>query len=205
VLRQYYTWADARGAVTVGEFTAAQQTARGFGGAVMGLTYEPKGADPTGESAEWLQVVRTNIDLDDAHKPYSLLDDGYRLFLDNFWDQHLATDGSGNPTYDGGYDPVNGKWVPRGFDANPTTFFDIPLQPLRHAGQPDVQFQVFLVTNDMARKTLTVYDGVWWGFTAVDTPEPGSWALLVIGCGVAAVVRPRPRRVGVGQSGPSGE
>ena len=53
------------------------------------------------------------------------------------------------------------------------------------------QFQVFLATDNARTKTLTIYDGVWWGYeAAASVPEPSTWILLASGCGIARRVRP---------------
>jgi hypothetical protein len=41
----------------------------------------------------------------------------------------------------------------------------------------------------VATKTLTIYDGVWWGFQASTVPEPSTWILLLMGCGIVGFVR----------------
>ncbi len=97
-----------------------------------------------------------------------------------------------NPTYDGGYTITgtapNQVYTPKGYFANPTTFIDTPNSVLSN-GLSD-QFQVFLATDNTATKTLTIYDGVWWGYqAALSVPEPSTWILLASGCGIVACTR----------------
>ena len=110
------------------------------------------------------------------------------------WETRPAKNGTMNPTYDGGY-TVMGNGANTTYDsksdltADPTTFIDTPTQPL--ANGLNTQFQVFLVTDNARTKTLTIYDGVWWGYSAAPnpSPEPSTWILLASGCGIIAVAR----------------
>jgi len=59
----------------------------------------------------------------------------------------------------------------------------------------DDEFQVFLATDNTTTKTLTIDDGVWWGYQAAAVPEPSTWILLVSGCGSVAFARRRELQV----------
>lgn len=52
----------------------------------------------------------------------------------------------------------------------------------------------FLSAVDYDTRTLTVYDGVHFGFYLYAVPEPGTWVLMVTAIGAALVIRVRKRR-----------
>jgi hypothetical protein len=195
-LDQYFAWADSFTSKKQGPFGPFSEKAPGSG-AVFGLTYKPvttnvpQGAmpDPTGAGLHWIQVIRAN-DADATQKKFGAdAGGGFTMFLDNGWKGNtLALDGSASPFYDGDYanPPVKG-----GFTANASVLYDDPSSKL-FSGL-DVEFQSFIATekdtkND-AGKTIhnvTIYDGVWWGFSAV--PEPGSLTLVALGAGIVVLV-----------------
>jgi hypothetical protein len=188
----YYPWADRAPAVALGGLNVAATNAPGNGGAVFGLTYSAGAGDPTGASAEWIQVVRTNLPgIPQQYKNFGYnAGGGYTYFIDDFYGGNApANNGTMNPTYDGGYNNVGGTLTPKGFAANPTTFIDVPSLPL--SNRLDTEFQAFLCRDNTATKTLTIYDGVWWGFQVSTVPEPSTWILLLFGCGIVVFVRRR--------------
>jgi hypothetical protein len=183
-LNNYYPWADRQPPFSLNGLSVTDRSGAKTGGSIFGLTYSGAGTDPVGTSAEWIQVIRAN-DASANEKRFGYdAGGGFTYFLDDFWGGNtIANNGTGNPTYDGGY-TVNGTTnTSKGYVSNPTTFMDNPASALTNG--LDVEFQVFLAKDDAASKTLTIYDGVWWGFTAI--PEPGSWLVFVSGCGVAVV------------------
>jgi hypothetical protein len=188
----YYPWADRAPDYSLGGLNSSARNVPGNGGDRFSLTYSAGRGDPSGASAEWIQVIRAN-DASAQEKMYGYnAGGGYTYFLDNFYAGNApAKNGTMNPTYDGGYtiSMQGGQtiYTPKGYLANPTTFIDTPNSKLFNG--LNVQFQAFLCTDNVATKTLTIYDGVWWGFQAV--PEPSSWILLASACGVVAFVRRR--------------
>lgn len=175
-LNTYYPYADKAPALSLGGLNVAAYNVSGYGGAAFTLSYSPAGTDPAGANAEWIQVIRAN-DASALEKQYGYnAGGGFTYFLDNFWGGNtLATNGTSNPTYDGGYTVSGTNYTPKGYAANPTSFIDRPASSLTNG--LDVEFQVFLVKDDAASKTLTIYDGVWWGFTV---PEPATWTLVLV-------------------------
>jgi len=193
----YYPWADKAPAYSLNGLNSAARNTAGNGGDRISLTYTAGAGDPTGASAEWIQVIKAN-DATATEKMYGYnAGGGYTYFLDNFYAANVPSKtGTMNPTYDGGY-TVTGSgasttYTPNGYFANPTTFIDTPNSPLSN-GLND-QFQVFLATDNATTKTLTIYDGVWWGYSAASVPEPSTWILLLSGCGIAALARRRDLR-----------
>ena len=190
-MNSYYPYATAAPAIPLtADLSVPAVNTPGMGGAVMNLTYNPKAGstDPMGNNAEWIQVVRTNFAFGntDPHKVYGYnAGGGYTYFIDNFYGANTpANNGTMNPTYDGGY-KANGD--PNGFSATSTTFIDRPFLPLSNG--LNTQFQVFLATDNTTTKTLTIYDGVWWGFQVAAVPEPSTYILLLSGCGIVVLVR----------------
>jgi hypothetical protein len=197
-LDQYFAWADSFTSKKQGPFGPFSDKAPGSGGAVIGLTYKPvttdvpqgSAPDPTGAGLHWVQVIRAN-DADATQKKYGAdAGGGFTMFLDNGWKGNtLALDGSGSPFYDGDYATPPAKG---GFTANASVLYDDPSSKLFPG--LDVEFQSFISvekdTKNDAGKTihnLTIYDGVWWGFTAV--PEPGSVVLIAFGAGIVVLWR----------------
>ena len=188
----YYPWADKAPSYSLGGLTVPAINAAGNGGDEFALTYAAGTGNPTGANAEWVQVIKAN-DASATEKMYGYnAGGGYTEFIDNFYAGNTpANNGTMNPTYDGGYTVtmMNGNtiYTPKGYAANPNTFIDTPSSTLVNG--LNVQFQVFLVTDNTTTKTLTIYDGVWWGFQATTVPEPSSWILLVSACGLVAFTR----------------
>jgi len=194
----YYPWADKAPAYSLNGLNSSARNTPGNGGDRFSLTYAAgTGTDPTGVNAEWIQVIKAN-DATATEKTYGFnAGGGYTYFLDNFYGGNAPSkNGTMNPTYDGGYtvtgSGANTVYTPNGYLANPTAFIDTPNSPLTN-GLND-QFQVFLATDNAANKTLTIYDGVWWGYQAASVPEPSTWILLLSGCGIVAFARRRDLR-----------
>jgi PEP-CTERM motif len=193
----YYPWAAPAPAYSLNGLNSAARNNPGNGGDRFSLTYTAGAGDPTGASAEWIQVIKAN-DATATEKMYGYnAGGGYTYFLDNFYGGNTsANNGTMNPTYDGGYTITgtgqNTVYTPKGYLANPTAFIDTPNSPLTNG--LDDEFQVFLAKDNTTTKTLTIYDGVWWGYQAVSVPEPSTWILLVSGCGIVAFARRRDLR-----------
>ncbi len=196
----YYPWADSVPAYSLNGLNSAARNNPGNGGDRFSLTYTAGAGDPTGANAEWIQVIKAN-DATATEKMYGFnAGGGYTYFVDDFYAGNAPSkNGTMNPTYDGGYtitgSGANTVYTPKGYLANPTAFIDTPNSPLTNG--LDDEFQVFLATDNTTTKTLTIYDGVWWGYQAASVPEPSTWILLVSGCGIVAFARrrdPRARR-----------
>jgi len=192
-LQVYYPWADKAPAYSINGLNSGARDKPGFGGDRFSLTYTAGQEDPSGASAEWIQVIRAN-DASATEMQYGYnAGNGYTYFLDDFYKANTpANNGSMNPTYDGGYTVTgtgaNTVYTPKGYQANPTTFIDTPNSTLFNG--LDDEFQVFLATDNARNKILTIYDGVWWGYTAAAmVPEPSTWMLIVSGFGILAVFR----------------
>jgi PEP-CTERM motif len=74
------------------------------------------------------------------------------------------------------------------------SFYDAPA-----SSWPNGRFNAVALLSmaDYATRTLTVYDGVSWGFVLSAVPEPASWVMLLSGLGLALLVA---RRKGSGRS-----
>jgi hypothetical protein len=199
---QYYPYADKAPAVSLGGMTVPATNQAGFGGSVFSLAYNPVGNDPTGGDAEWVQVVKTNFvfGANDPMKKFGYdAGGGVTYFIDNFYPGNApAGNGTMNPTYDGGYNVVNNPdgsktYNPKGFAGNNLAFIDVPSLPLTDG--LFAQFQTFLAKDDLANQTLTIYDGVWWGFQVSTAPEPSTWICFLAGTGAIIFVRRRDLRV----------
>ncbi len=72
-----------------------------------------------------------------------------------------------------------------------SSFYDKPLRSVT-VGGPSKSWTgtAYISKRDTGTKTLTVYDGVTWGFTITPVPEPATMAVLAIGA-LASVARRR--------------
>lgn len=178
ILDTYKAFVDERPVVNISDFTVYEKRPDpGVGGAAFGLRYRSGEGDPT-TGLHWIQVIRTNVPLSGGDAPGA-----YSIYLDNA-DNRAA----GAPWYEAPGDGVHGTFQ----DAQRRTNFWMADRPSRAiVDGVDWQAQVFLATGDIARRTLTIYDGVWWGFgLSTNVPSPGSLALLGLG-GLAAARRRR--------------
>jgi hypothetical protein len=182
-LNSYEAWADNSPTLKLGSNTFAGSKAEGWGGAGIVLTYSPTadqikaGApDPSKNTIYWVQVIHSNRP-SPRGETYGVPYGSATVYMDNA----SKADGSGIDPYYGhltGFAAANGNgFVDR-------TSFDLESSVGLHW-----QAQVFLATEKavlngdtgVTTKTVTIYDGVWWGFRIV--PEPGTWVLLVLGSG----------------------
>jgi hypothetical protein len=123
-----------------GKLNVDQMNAAGLGGAEFGLTYNPQGADPSGASVHWLQVIGTN-------KPG---------FMGG-----TVQDGAGVTWYVDDNNPANplasGPWFDVAFPtANPTDFFDNPNR--MYADSTSWLGMVFIGTWDQGNKVINISD-----------------------------------------------
>lgn len=183
----YLPWVNEYPALKLGKYSFPATKSNGMGGAEIGLTYLPNtkagSTDPT--DARWISVIYENVPLpyEKANgQPYT---NGYWATLDNGYNSKNTLNPPNNPFYEG----LTGE----GYAANKTTFVDIPSDTLR--SNADIQFQTFVASwnpvnaNDRTKGgTITLYDGVWWGFT-LPAPEPSTWVMLVMGAGTIVVAR----------------
>lgn len=187
-LQNYFAWYGTQPGsptYTVGDLNAFG--ARGgptSAGATMALTYARAGTDPAVADTHWVQVLREKPPSPEGTLyGDSTTEPGYVYHIDNLSGPNDSPH-AGDPFYDTAY------------YSSHTSFSDRPY----HHPEPnyDWQFQTFIATASdpsPTGRTLTVYDGVWWGFTTV--PEPSALALLI--CGSLLIYAWRLRRSGSGQ------
>lgn len=165
----YAPWVDGAPAIGSGDIEAEATEDPGFGGAVITLNYTPQESEAKIQF-HWIQVIHTN-----APSPEELAfgskSGAYINALDNSEDgqDEMPT----SPYYDGVH------------AADATDFIDNPARPFVAGNDGkaiDFQAQVFLASGDLANKKLTIYDGVWWGFTnTIVVPEPATFVLAGLG------------------------
>jgi hypothetical protein len=199
-LTTYLAWVNTKPAATGGDTTLAAAAAgaqQGNGGLAVGLTYNPSAAaitagDPNPKGAaylNWISVLATT-------NPYGF-GTTYGVNVGNGFTAEIDNDylGGGklpdNPFY-GGVNNGTGA-----FAGDSTGMVDRPSQPLPTALNKPYTFeaQSFLASwvpnvnpggsNTTAGViagggTITVYDGVWWGFQ-LSVPEPSTYALMISG------------------------
>jgi hypothetical protein len=165
-----------------------------YGGAVINLQYTPQPdleiGIKKGHSLHWIQAYTGTLW---GHTIPPLLDNDpdnpYRAQsgVTPFYDE--VTRAAGTLTGGGGYfddrpliPEFDSFWTHKEYESNPVA---------------SLQYQVVLADFDEAEKHITVYGGVWWGFTysAVDipNPEPSSCFLMALGGGGLLIFR-RMRR-----------
>lgn len=194
-LNTYNAWVNSYGQVTAGGMTVAATNAPGDGGAGITLTYQPNTnmgtTDPSGAGVHWISVIYDNKPTAFEKANGAAYSPGYTVTLDNGY--LGGTKVPNNPFYDG-VAPATG------YAGNSTTFIDVPDDVLR--SNADIEFQTFIATwnpndaNDRTKGgTITIYDGVWWGFQ-LPVPEPSTWVMLIMGGGgvCIAAFRSRPAR-----------
>lgn len=193
-LDTYRPWVNTEPAITQGVFTDVAIPNNNYGGATIGLHYDPStddmSNDPRGGAVHWVQVVHTT-DASGYGTANGVQDGAYWNYIDNGYNytqaNNYTTVAPQNPFYDSGY------W------ANSDDFVDVPSRLL--SSMADWEAQVFIATwqpvdeNDRTQGgTITLYDGVWWGFQVV--PEPTTWVLGSIG-GVFFLIVARRRKTSV--------
>lgn len=161
-LKAYYPWVNLRPAFSIGGQNFPAKSFPGQGGATLALTYQPAGDDPSGVDVHWIQVINTNAPIGSQAK-YDA-GGGYKWYLDNDLD-------TSNPFYDFSYDTAGDTW-----------FLDGP----HRFPKADWEAQIFVATGDLLNNTITIYDGVWWGFEVTAIPEPTTMFLL--GSGLVGLV-----------------
>jgi hypothetical protein len=164
-LGTYVPWVNTDPAITQGAFNFPAEGKLGFGGANIGLGYNPKAGDPTGAGVHWIQVIHTNSpSAFGTGNAGGVPVGGYTNYIDNGYNGN-AGNGFNPPTPNNPfYDDLGA-----GYAANSTDFVDAPARVI--ANGVDWQAQVFVATwapnnaNDRTKGgTITLYDGVWWGF-----------------------------------------
>lgn len=149
-----------RGSFSISTYRAFLDGAN-FGGVTINIDYNPGAGDPpringntnnTIENGEalWTQVIYT--------------------------DAKLANSLPGNPYLDNPTSITNGVPPPMyPFQYGDSSFFDGP----ERAASAFWYAEAYLAAANFDTRTLTIYDGVSWGFTV--TPEPGTMALAGLG------------------------
>ena len=194
-LNSYSAWVNNEPAITIGSgasaITAPARAVAGYGGATFGISYNPVGTDPTA-GIHWVQVIDMNQPANTPGTPprgstYGVsTGGGYTAYMDNSGNR--TTGASANNPYYGNLSAFA--------YANGVGILDGPARPLNAATLGlDWEAQAFLTTETdtingaVTTHNVTVYDGVWWGFTVV--PEPGSSTLFAVGAALAWLARRR--------------
>jgi len=150
----YRAFADTEPNATCGSFTFNNNpTVHHTGGAAICLTYHPHASDPV--SIHWVQSILTNVPGNRKAGDNTTFP-GRTLYLDNF------PNPNGDPFYD------------TSFAANAGAFYDAPFRTIANV---DWEADVYVVTGDLANRTLTIYDGARWGFE-IKIPEPSTLVLF---------------------------
>lgn len=210
-LSNYGAYVNYQPPVSLGGLTVSGSAAQGYGGATIAVGYAPTAAaiaagdpNPANTYLNWIQVVATNqpsafgtgnangVNVGGGNTAY--IDDGYLSNAGNGYNGPLPN----NPFY-GGINSSTGAYA-----GNNMAFLDAPSRQLPTGNNlVDWQAQVFLAswspnvapgntnTNNAAAViggggTITIYDGVWWGFQLTSVPEPSTYALAISGglCGL---------------------
>lgn len=167
--------------------TTAQALQFGAGGAVANANVALGGLEievgvggitlPTpgmGEDIVWIQGLYDNYLLDGS-------------IVTSFYEMDVSTDPCGG---------VTGITCPPAypFQYGDNKFYDRP-RASYVAGSTQAFFDAnaFLAVRNTATSTITVYDGISYGFQNYVSPEPGTWILLCSGLGLV-LVRARRRR-----------
>ena len=186
----YYPYVVTPPSVTTANGTVYAAGASGeLGGAVINLSYTPTVANgaPVLSNPRWIQALtgtrRGTATGTPAGTP--ILDTPF-----NGGGSAFTTQSNLTPFYD----PLGAAGT---YGTNNAYFMDEPvINENEYETNPvaSVQFQIILATDTtsvdakgVTQNALTLYGGEWWGFTysAVDTPEPGTCLLVVVGaCGV---------------------
>ena len=202
-LNSYSAWVNNDPAITIGSgasaITAPASAAAGYGGANFGISYNPTGTDPT-NGIHWVQVIDLNQPDNTPGTPprgtrYGVsTGGGFTAYMDNSGNATTGTSAN-NPYYGNlsGFAYANGVGI-----------LDAPARPLDAADVGlDWEAQAFLSTESdtvngaVTTHNVTIYDGVWWGFTMV--PEPGSGTLFVAGAALVLLARRRLNRPACGR------
>jgi hypothetical protein len=185
----YKAYADTRPPYTCGTRVLVEETEHHRGGAAICLTYHPNEGDPIGADARWLQVIKTNAPLRGAQANTTVLPP-FSFYIDNVKNPVVGDPLSEHPvfTYPFYELPVYTAVAGAYFSDRPFRLFPAP------GAKIDWEAQVFITTGDLAARTLTIYDGAWWGFELETraVPEPAAGILLLVG--VTGVLAHRSRR-----------
>ena len=183
-LEDYEAWADTKPAVA--NLGTTQFPARNYpladnmGGAAFEIFYKPSNAagstDPAPAAVHWIQVIYTNhAGLFGAAGANAVAAPGggaggFQVFMDN--------GGANNPYYGN---------LTNFATANGAGLVDRPFVTMTTVPNMVFQAQAFLTTDavtvdpitKVTTNTVTIYDGVYWGYQVV--PEPASFVSLGIG------------------------
>jgi hypothetical protein len=192
-LSTYAAWASNAPALTLGANTFPAFTDPTGGGAAFLLNYNPVGTDPT-NNLNWMQVIHNNQPSPRGVSYGTNIGGGYTVYMDN------AANGAGV-----GVDPYYGwltgfQTAPRSGPTNSLGFLDETDFTLSAFVGIDWEAQAFLstesdVTNGaVVTHNVTVYDGVWWGFSISAVPEPAALAVACTGGALLLVYRWKTRR-----------
>jgi PEP-CTERM motif len=182
-MTQYFAWVTTQPTYTINGGTfGGKGPFIDYGGADALLTYTPMGTDPTGANVRWIQGVLTNDPKSGLGTNGVNVGGGFTEYLDN--GSYYGT----NPYY--------GNLGGIGMGAiTSTQLFDAPARSCVVNG-PTVQWeaQTFISTWNPGAKTINIYgQGIEWGFNLSAVPEPGPFALLMLGLVGLVLRRHKPK------------
>ncbi|MFA6044256.1 MAG: hypothetical protein WC718_04680 [Phycisphaerales bacterium] len=141
-------------------------------GNAFAVGYIPGAGDPAIANVRWLQVIRTNTPLQwGIDRGTSISgDDGFTWYIDNGWSGQPVP--PTDPFY--GADDNNNA---TGYAANGRGLIDSPSRD----AQAGIVWEAWAFASTRANGSITIYDGVHWGWETTAVPTPGSLALMGVG------------------------
>lgn len=176
---------------TVTNYSAAHNSTVGGAKLTVAFTAQPKAVIPGG--LHWLQIVTDNANATGINGADLSAPKG-----PGNPENVIDAPGVASPFYDEAFAK---KFPTLKANAIPPNFRDIPRRTNPTAAVPTINWdaELFLVSEN--KKALTIYNGVEWGFVsqffpkvATGTPEPETWLLMLLGCGLTGAALRRQRR-----------
>lgn len=194
-----FTYSDADaldGNLIVNRYLASASSP--FGGGLLDATYVVGNGDPVVANLRWIQLVTTNAPLNGAVSPYidPVPNDDTLPF---YWTTPEDTSNANVATSCGNYAEGSKTDTRYHFGDCSTRNMSIFNAPVTWSGElvlaswTDPGGNKWInASPPIASQNVTVYGGIQWGWRITAAPEPGTWALILIGfagLGVAGLKR----------------